>query len=504
MSPASAPANDPRDGVNPPVDARPLRRILALSLPALVVLAAEPMYVLVDTAVVGHLGRIPLAALAVGGTVMSVGAWLGTVMAYGTTGRSARRFGAGDRPAAVAEGVQASWLALVAGLVSILVTQLAAGPLASAVAGGAPEVADAAATWLRVAVLGAPGLLLSAAGNGWLRGVQDTRRPVRYIVATNLLSAVLCPVLVYPLGLGLTGSAVANAAAQTLAGVLFVRALVVERVSLRPHPGIIGIQLALGRDLLVRGAAFQACWLSATAVAARFGTAAVGAHQIAIQLWFFCALVLDAVAIAAQSLVGAALGAGDAAQARDVARRVTLIGGGSGAVLAALATVVGGVLPTWFTPDPAVHARAAEIWPWFVGLLPLAGVVYALDGVLIGASDVRYLRNLTLAAAFGRVPAGDLGRLRPGSGPGRGVGRVGLLHAGAAGGTAAAVAIGAVGGARRRPLSRAGYADPPVPRWAPADGAGRSAKLTGVKQSGRVRRYPTVGRCAGRRNGAAA
>src|SRR5690349_23902399 len=144
------------------------RRIAGLAVPALVVLAAEPLYVLVDTAVVGHLGPVPLAAVAVGGTVMSVGAWLGTVMAYGTTGRAARRFGAGDRPAAVAEGVQASWLALGVGLLLALAALAGAEPLARLLAGN-PETAEAAAGWLRIAAFGAPGLLLAAAGNGWMR-----------------------------------------------------------------------------------------------------------------------------------------------------------------------------------------------------------------------------------------------------------------------------------------------------------------------------------------------
>ncbi len=244
------------------------RRIAALALPALVVLAAEPLYVLVDTAVVGHLGRVPLAAVAVGGTVMTLTAWLGTVVAY---------------------------------------------------AGGG-EVALAAAEWLRIAAFGAPGLLLAAAGNGWLRGVQDTRRPLLFVVGPNLLSAVLCPVLVYPVGMGLIGSAVANVIAQTLSGALFAAALVAERVALRPRPRVIGQQLVLSRDLLIRGVAFQASFLSATAVAARFGAATVGAHQIAVQLWFFAALVLDALAIAAQALVGAALGGGDDAGAAGWAR----------------------------------------------------------------------------------------------------------------------------------------------------------------------------------------
>ena len=168
MSPPAEPSSD---------QTATARRIAQLALPALVVLAAEPLYVLVDTAVVGHLGRVPLAAVAVGGTVMSLAVWFGTLMAYGTTGRAARRFGSGARAAAVSEGVQASWLALGTGVLLTLAVQLFAGPVARALAGN-PEAADAAAGWLRIAVLGAPGLLLAAAGNGWMRGIQDTRRPL--------------------------------------------------------------------------------------------------------------------------------------------------------------------------------------------------------------------------------------------------------------------------------------------------------------------------------------
>jgi putative MATE family efflux protein len=378
-----------------------VRRVAGLALPALVVLAAEPLYVLVDTAVVGHLGRVPLASLAIGGIVLSVCVWLGNVLAYGTTGRSARRFGAGDRPSAVAEGVQASWLAFATGLVIAVAAQPLAGPLASTLAGDNPDVAAGAAHWLRIAALGAPGLLLATAGNGWLRGVQDTRRPMVYVLGASLLSAALCPTLVYGAGLGLIGSAIANAAAQTLSGGLFVWALVRERVALRPHPELLRSQLVLGRDLLLRGAAFQACFLSAAAVAARFGSAALAAHQIALQLWFFCALVLDAVAIAAQALVGAALGAGDAVPAKALARRITGIGLVSGVVFAVAIGAGAAVLPGLFTPDPAVHEQAMIAWPWFVGMLPLAGVVFALDGVLLGAGDIRYLRNLTIVAALG-------------------------------------------------------------------------------------------------------
>ncbi len=376
-------------------------RIVSLAAPALVLLAAEPLYLLVDTAGVGHLGPVPLAALAIGGTLMTVAAWLGTVLAYGTTSRAARWFGAGRRAAAVAEGVQASWLALATGVALAVVAQVAAPAVTGVMAGGDREVADAATGWLRIASLGFPWLLLATAGHGWLRGVQDFWRPLRYVLAANLVSAVLCPLLVYPAGLGLPGSAVANVVAQALAGALFIRALLVERVPLTPDPAVIVRQLVLGRDLLARGAAMHACFLSAAAVAARFGTATLAAHQVAMQLWLFCALALDAVALAAQALIGAALGGSREAEARAVARQVAVFGGAGGTGFAVLIGAGWAVLPQLFSPDPQVHEQAALAWPWFAGMLPLAGVVFALDGVLIGAGDAVYLRNLTLWATLG-------------------------------------------------------------------------------------------------------
>jgi putative MATE family efflux protein len=383
------------------VQAPSLRRVAALALPALVVLAAEPLYVLVDTAVVGHLGRASLAALAVGGSIMSFAAWLGTVLAYGTTGRAARRFGAGDRAGAVDEGVQASWLALCGGLFILLVLEVFAGPLTRAIAGHNAGVAQAAEAWLRIAALGAPGLMLATAGNGWLRGVQDTRRPLLYVLGANILSAMLCPLLVYPAGLGLTGSAIANACAQTASGALFVSALIAERVSLRPRPAVIGRLLVLGRDLLVRGAAFQASFLSASAVAARFGEASLAAHQIALQLWMFCALALDSVAIAAQALIGAALGGSRADEAQWFARRIAVIGLVCGTIFAALVFAMIPALRPWFGADDEVFGQAMIAWGWFVGMQPIAGVVFALDGVFIGAGDIVFMRNLTIVAALG-------------------------------------------------------------------------------------------------------
>ncbi|MGB8407056.1 MAG: MATE family efflux transporter, partial [Mycobacterium sp.] len=295
------------------------RRIAALAFPALGVLAAEPIYLLFDTAVVGRLGALPLAGLAIGGLILSLVSSQLTFLSYGTTSRSARLFGGGDRAGAVEEGVQATWLALGIGLLIALVVEASAVPLVDVISGGG-AIAAAALSWLRIAILAAPAILVSMAGNGWLRGVQDTARPLRYVLVGVGLSALLCPLLVFGWAglprLGLPGSAVANLTGQWLAAGFFGWALLSERVSLRVRPSVLRAQLVMARDLVLRSLAFQVCFVSAGAVAARFGAAAVAAHQVVLQLWSFLALVLDSLAIAAQQLVGAALGAGQPAQAR--------------------------------------------------------------------------------------------------------------------------------------------------------------------------------------------
>lgn len=382
----------------------PLKQVLGLAVPALGVLAAEPLYLLVDTAVVGHLGAVPLGALSVGAIVLAQVSTQLTFLSYGTTARTARLHGAGRRAEAVFEGVQATWLAIAVGVLLIGVGQLLARPIAELLAGQG-EVADAAVGWLRIALFGTPFILVTMAGNGWLRGVQDARRPLRYVLAGNGISAVLCPVLVYQLGWGLEGSAIANVTAQVISASMFLRALRAEQVPLRPEPTVMRAQLALGRDLVLRALAFQACFVSATTVAAHHSIAAVGAHQIVLQLWSFLALVLDSLAIAAQSLVGAALGADDAQRARGLAWQVTGYGLVFGCALGVVFAALSDVLPGVFTSDSSVLGEVPHAWWFFVALQPIAGVVFALDGVLLGAGDAAFLRTATiLSAATGFLP----------------------------------------------------------------------------------------------------
>ncbi|UFT00358.1 MATE family efflux transporter [Nocardia huaxiensis] len=383
--------------------------MLGIAVPTLGVLVAEPIYLLFDMAVVGRLGALALAGLAVGGLILTQVSSQLTFLSYGTTARAARRHGAGDEPGAVGEGVQASWLAIGVGLAIVLIVQLLAGPVTRAIAGGS-DIADEALPWLRIALFGVPLILLSMAGNGWMRGVQQTRRPLLYVVAGLVVSGILCPVLVHGLlgapRLELAGSAVANLAGQLVSGLLFLRALVTARVPLAPHPSIMRAQLVLGRDLIARSLAFQACFVSAAAVASRFGAASVAAHQLVLQLWNFLALTLDSLAIAAQTLVGAALGAGNARGAQGLARRITGWSTLFAGVLAVVFAAGYSVVPRLFTDDPAVLERTHVVWWFFVGLIPIAGIVFAVDGVLLGAGDAAFLRNATLGSALlGFLPA---------------------------------------------------------------------------------------------------
>jgi putative MATE family efflux protein len=378
------------------------RGLLGLAASAFLVLAAEPLYLLVDTAVVGHLGSVALGGLGVGVALLGFVVLIGTFVEYGTTGRAARFFGAGDHEAAINEGVQASWLAAGLGVAVVILGEIFAHPLVALLAGGNPATRHAAESWFRIAVFGVPGILLVLAGNGWMRGVQQTREPVRIVLFANGLSAIASPILVYAAHLGLNGSAIANVGAQLVGSVLFTRALTrATRTGRRPDWTIMRKQLVVGRDLILRQVGFQVAFLSAAGVAARMGTAQIGAHQIGLQLWEFTALLLDSFAIAAQSLVGAALGSSDPVAARSTAWRVARYGLWAGIAFAVVIGAGWTLIPAAFTSSSGVQHQAHILWPWLAGMQPFAGVLFALDGVLIGAGDVGYLRTLTLIAGVG-------------------------------------------------------------------------------------------------------
>lgn len=375
-----------------------VKRVIGLALPALVVLAAEPLYILVDTAVIGHLGALPLASMAIGGTVLAQVSGQLNFLAYGTTARAARRYGAGDRPGAVREGANATVLALIIGIALIVLVQLLAWPIARLIGGSGSPALAGAVEWMRIAILGAPGILLALAGNGWLRGLQRVREPTVYVMVGFGLCVVLLPLFVYGFGWGLAGSAVANVIAQWLTGGLFLRALLREGASLRPERAVMVGQLRTGRDLFIRTLALQGSFVLAAALCSRMGPEVLGAHQIGLQLFMLTALALDAVAVAAQALIGEALGRDDPLLARRTAAVCARVGLLAGVLFAAVLLALRPWGPLLFTSDDGVLAQAGVMWWWLAGMQLVAGVLFALDGVLMGANDVAVLRTITIVA----------------------------------------------------------------------------------------------------------
>jgi putative MATE family efflux protein len=378
------------------------RRIFALALPALGALAAEPLYVLVDTAIVGHLGTTQLAALAIAATVLSTLFTVFNFLTYGTTAHVARLHGAGRETQAALVGSQALWLGLAIGL-ALLVALLPLAPVAVSLMGGDGEIARQATLYLRLASLGAPFFMLATAGQGFLHGISDLRTPLVILVVAHAVNVVLEVLFVYGFGWGLAGSAWGTVVAQVGMGLAFVA--VQRRAGWQP-PRWASIRplMRIGGHIAARTSALLGSFVVASAVLARVGPASLGAHQIAFQLFVFLALVLDALAIAGQVMVGRMLGAGDAAGARDAALRMIGWSVIAGAVFGVVLLALGGVIPRAFTDDPAVVDRAHAIWWLFALMMPANGAVFALDGILIGAGDTRFLMWGMLAAAAIYVP----------------------------------------------------------------------------------------------------
>jgi putative MATE family efflux protein len=367
------------------------REILGLAVLALGSLAAEPLYVLVDTAIVGHLGRAQLAALALASTELALFFTVFNFLAYATTAQVTRAYGAGQRETAHSLGVQAVWLSLAIGVVSAVVAAATAEP-AMSLLGADGRTADFGVTYLRIASLGLPFAFLALGGQGYLRGISDLRTPLVVIGVGNAVNAVLEVLFVYGFDWGIAGSAWGTTLAQALMGAGFIwRIARADGVGRRPRAQLMRRLLSIGKHIFVRTCALYASFLIATAVAARFGDASVGAHNIAFQLWVFLALVLDAIAIAGQVIAGRLLGAGDRDAAYAAGFRMIVLSTVAGAVFAVAMIALGGVLPHVFTGDHDVLEKASTIWPIFALMQPLNGAVFALDGILIGAGDARFL-----------------------------------------------------------------------------------------------------------------
>ena len=375
------------------------REIVRLAVPALGALAAEPIYVLADTAIVGHLGEPQIAALGLAGTVLAGAFTIFNFLTYGTTAVVARATGAGRQEDAARLAAQALWASLGIGVALLIACEVVASPLLRGL-GGHGQSGHYALTYFRIASFGLPAALIALAGQGYLRGVSNLRRPLEIVVVANMANLLLEVLFVYGFHWGIAGSAAGTAIAQAGMGVAFVVELLRPHApSRRPSWREMRPMVRIGRQIFVRTAALYASFLVAASVLARMGDAEIGAHQIAYELFLFLALVLDAVAIAGQVIVGRMLGAGDADGAHAAATRMIWWSVGIGAVFAAILAPLSHALPAAFTSDPHVLHQAALLWPFLAAMQPLGGAVFALDGVLIGAGDTRYLMWSMLAAS---------------------------------------------------------------------------------------------------------
>jgi len=380
------------------------REILRLAVPAFLALVAEPLFLLADAAIIGHLGTPPLAGLGIAGAIVQTAVGLCIFLAYGTTASVARRIGAGDLRGALTQGIDGVWLAVLIGVATTLVGLALTGPLVG-LFGAAPPVAAQATTYLRWGFLGVTPLLVMLAGTGILRGLQDTRTPLVIAVGGNLLNIALNYALVYPAGLGIAGSAIGTDLAQLLSAAVLVGVVVRSArrhgASLRPDLPGIGRAAHAGVALVIRTLTLRAALLVMTYGAARLGSTSVATHQLASTIWTFLAFALDAIAIAAQAITGRYLGAGDVAVTRSVTDRMTRWGLLSGVVTGIGLAAASPVLGDLFTNDPAVRGLLTPVLLVAACFQPVAGVVFVLDGVLIGAGDGRYLAwggVVTLAA----------------------------------------------------------------------------------------------------------
>jgi MATE family multidrug resistance protein len=375
---------------------------MRLALPALGALAADPLVSLVDTAYVGRLGPEALAAVAVASAVFAVAFALFNFLAYGTTPLVAQEVGKGDLRAAGRIRVDAIFIGITLGVASLIVLLVAGRPLLTAMGADAGVLRESA-TYLSIRSFALPALMVVTVGHGVFRGFQDTRTPLIVTLGLNLVNLVLDPILIFGLGWGVAGAALATVIAQWIGAMWFLGLLWARRDRMGIRPTIpawseLRPLLGAGRALVIRTGSLLAVMTIATAVAARLGTTAVAAHQVMLQLWIFLALVVDALAIAAQALVGRVI-VEDRVEAREISDRLLAIGLMGGIALGAAMAALAGWLPSVFTDDDAVIAATAGVYGFVVIMQPVNGIVFVWDGIAIGATAFNYLAWSMLGAA---------------------------------------------------------------------------------------------------------
>lgn len=379
-----------------------------LAVPAFGALVAEPLFVMADSAIVGHLGTAQLAGLGVASALLTTAVSVFVFLAYATTAAVARRVGAGDLQAAIRQGMDGIWLALLIGA-TVIAVALPSAPALVDLFGTSDTAAPYATTYLRISSLGIPAMLIVLAATGVLRGLQNTKTPLYVAVSGFVANAALNVGLVYGADLGIAGSAWGTVIAQW--GMAAVYLIVVVRgarrqgASLRPDAAGIRASAQAGVPLLVRTLSLRAILLIATAVATRLGDADIAAHQIILSLWSLLALTLDAIAIAGQAIIGRYLGANDPRGARAACRRMVQWGIAVGVTLGLLVILARPLFLPLFTSDATVKDTALPALIMVALSQPICGVVFVLDGVLMGAGDGPYLAGAMVVTLAVFVPA---------------------------------------------------------------------------------------------------
>jgi putative MATE family efflux protein len=380
------------------------RDILRLAVPALGALVAEPLFLTVDAALVGHLGLVPLAGLGIASAVLQTIVGLMVFLAYSTTPAVARRFGAGDPTRAVSAGIDGMWLALGLGA-ALALGGFVSTPFLVGLFGATPEVAAQAETYLGISMWGLPAMLVVFAATGLLRGMQDTVTPLWIAGLGFAANALLNWAFIYGLGWGIAGSAAGTVVAQW--GMVAAYVLVVGRLarrheaSVRPQREGVRGSARSGGWLFLRTVSLRVALLATVVVATTLGTAELAGWQVAFTIFSTAAFALDALAIAAQALIGKGLGAEDERLVHRVLGRTVAWGAWFGVVVGGIVAALSGVIGLLFTGDAEL---AALIQPALLVLAvaqPVCGIVFVLDGVLIGAGDGRYL---AIAGLINLVP----------------------------------------------------------------------------------------------------
>ena len=370
-------------------------------------LVAEPLYLLADTAVVGHLGTLPLGGLAVASAALLLIYGLCFFLAYGTTATVARFTGAGEPLKAANQAIQSLWLAFFLGLGIAIIGSLTSDPLLRAL-GATGELLDQARIYLEISMLGAPAMLIMLAGVGYLRGIKDTVRPLWVAVGTALLNLCLELILIYGFGKNIGASAAATVISQWVGAATYLfwiwQSIGGLKISLLPKLLALRRLLNDSSELLIRNLSLTTSFVVATSMAARLGNVDVAAHEVGFQAWFFLAMTMDAIAIAAQALIGNLLGAGKAEEARLMGRRAILWSTGIGAFAGCVLAISHDSFTEIFSADNAVVELGSFIVLHVAAMAPLSGVAFALDGILIGAGDQRFLAKAMLFSAMISIP----------------------------------------------------------------------------------------------------